>query len=53
MAARRSTNLHFHSNGKESPTAISYIAKITLRTIKCNIAKFKKQGTIDDWACKS
>jgi len=48
MKTRRSAILHFWNSGQRSPTAISRITKIPLRTVKYNITKIKQQGTIED-----
>jgi transposase len=48
MKTKRSTILHFWNNGHRSPTKISRITKIPVRTVKYNIAKIKEQGTIED-----
>jgi transposase len=48
LKTRRSSILHFWENGYRSPSTIARLTKISIRTIKYNIAKIKQQGTVDD-----
>ena len=45
---RRSTILHYWNNGYRSPAIIAGITKIPLRTVKYNIDKTKRQGSVED-----
>ena len=45
---RRSTILHYWNNGHRSPFAIARMTKISVRTIKYNIAKI--EAKVDDRA---
>ncbi|CAF4496751.1 unnamed protein product [Rotaria sp. Silwood2] len=45
---RRPIILHYWNNGYRSPAIIARITKIPLRTVKYNIDKIKKQGSVED-----
>ena len=48
VKARCSAILHFWNSGQRSPSTISRMTKIPLRTVKYNTTKIKQQGTIED-----
>ena len=45
---RRSTILHYWNTGYPSPAIIAGITKIPLRTVKYNIDKIERQGSVED-----
>ena len=45
---RRSAVLHFWNNGHRSAADIARLTKIPLSTVKYNLLKIKKQGTVED-----
>ena len=45
---KHSTILHFWNSGERSATTNSPTTKISLRTVKYNIAKTKQQGRVED-----
>ena len=48
MKTRLSAILRFWNNNQRSPVAVSRITKTPLRSVKYNITKIKKHGTIKD-----
>ena len=48
MKTKRLTILHFWNNGQRSPTTIARLTKIPIGTVKYNIAKIKKQATVEE-----